>query len=112
MDPLTAITMATIQGDEATSRVEAPMNPTSTGRGDGIETPVLLSPPESKTPPTATHKRNQTTFEAPHQDRNSEPVDPSALSKALEQFEQAGRVRERTPTASPSRKRARIYGDR
>ena len=78
----------------------------------GIATPTLISPPESKTPPTATHKRNQAVFESNAHDRNSEPVDPSALSKALEQFEQAGRVRERTPTASPSRKRPRIYGDR
>lgn len=71
-------------------------------------TPALISPPESKTPPTATHKRNQADFA---QDRNSEPVDPSALSRALERFENAGRVQER-PIASPSRKRQRIYGDR
>lgn len=77
-----------------------------------VRTPTLISPPESKTPPTATHKRNQAEFAANMHDRNSEPVDPSALSRALEQFEQAGRVRERTPTASPSRKRQRIYGDR
>lgn len=78
----------------------------------GNATPPLISPPESKTPPTAMHKRNQTIFAAPAHDRNSEPVDASALSKALEQFEQAGTPRERTPTASPSRKRPRIYGDR
>jgi hypothetical protein len=79
---------------------------------DGIATPTLISPPESKTPPTATHKRNQAAFPSSLHDRNSEPIDPSALSRALEQFEQAGRVRERTPGASPSRKRARVYGDR
>lgn len=79
---------------------------------DDIATPVLISPPESKTPPTASHKRNMAAFASSTQDRNSEPIDPSALSRALEQFEQAGRVRERTPTASPSRKRPRIYGDR
>jgi cell division cycle 20-like protein 1 (cofactor of APC complex) len=73
---------------------------------EGIATPALISPPESKTPPTATHKRNQTL------NRNSEPVDASALSKALKDFEQAGKVRERTPIASPSRKRPRIQGDR
>lgn len=77
-----------------------------------IVTPTLISPPESKTPPTASHKRNQAAFDSHAHDRNSEPVDPSALSKALEHYEQAGRVRERTPTASPSRKRPRIYGDR
>lgn len=79
---------------------------------DGLATPTLISPPESKTPPTATHQRNQHAFTSLAHDRTSEPVDPSALSRALEQFEQAGRVRERTPTASPSRKRPRIYGDR
>ncbi len=78
----------------------------------GLATPTLISPPESKTPPTAVHKRSQSAFDLGVHDRNSEPVDASALSKALEQFEQAGRVRERTPTASPSRKRPRIYGDR
>ncbi|KAL1611898.1 substrate-specific activator of APC-dependent proteolysis [Paraconiothyrium brasiliense] len=76
--------------------------------GEDARTPTLISPPESKTPPTATHKRNQADFA---HDRNSEPVDASALSKALEHFERAGRAVER-PIASPSRKRQRIYGDR
>ncbi|ORY19663.1 putative cell cycle regulatory protein [Clohesyomyces aquaticus] len=75
-------------------------------------TPTLISPPESKTPPTETHKRSLPDLAPNPQDRGSEPVDASALSRALEQFEQAGRVRERTPGASPSRKRPRIYGDR
>lgn len=87
--------------------MQAPV-PTMERMAEEARTPTLISPPESKTPPTATHKRNQADFA---QDRNSEPVDPSALSRALEQFEQAGRVRER-PIASPSRKRQRIYGDR
>lgn len=39
-------------------------------------------------------------------------MDPTALSKALKDMEDAGRVRERTPGASPSRKRQRVYGDR
>lgn len=78
---------------------------------EGIQTPTLLSPPDTKTPPTASHKRHQADFVNPL-DKGSEPIDPSALSRALEQFEQAGRVRERTPTASPSRKRPKIYGDR
>ena len=42
----------------------------------------------------------------------SEPVDPTALSKALKGMEDAARVREQTPGASPSRKRQRVYGDR
>jgi cell division cycle 20-like protein 1, cofactor of APC complex len=77
-----------------------------------LRTPTLISPPESKTPPTATHKRHQNGFEQTGHDRGSEPVDATALSRALEQFEQAGRQRERTPGASPSRKRQRVYGDR
>jgi cell division cycle 20-like protein 1 (cofactor of APC complex) len=78
-----------------------------------IQTPTLISPPESKTPPTATHRRNQTIdFSFAGSDKNSAPVDANQLSKALELFEQAGKVRERTPTASPSRKRQRVYGDR
>ena len=40
------------------------------------------------------------------------PIDPNALSKALKDFEDARRTRDRTPGASPSRKRQRIYGDR
>jgi cell division cycle 20-like protein 1 (cofactor of APC complex) len=79
---------------------------------DDLATPTLISPPESKTPPTATHKRNQNAFPTNTHDKNSEPIDAAALSKALGHIEQAGRVRERTPTASPSRKRPRIYGDR
>ncbi|KAI9771836.1 MAG: substrate-specific activator of APC-dependent proteolysis [Geoglossum simile] len=41
-----------------------------------------------------------------------EVVDPDALSRALREFERAGRQRERTPGGSPSRKRQRVYGDR
>ncbi|KAF2709829.1 WD40 repeat-like protein [Pleomassaria siparia CBS 279.74] len=76
-----------------------------------VQTPTLISPPESKTPPTETHKRNKIEFPLGN-DGNSAPVDASQLSRALEQFEQAGKVRERTPVASPSRKRQRVYGDR
>lgn len=89
-------------GDAATANIPA---------DDGIATPTLISPPESKTPPTASHKRSQS-FPSKKLSRNSEPIDAAALSKALGHIEQAGRVRERTPTASPSRKRPRIYGDR
>lgn len=88
------------------ARREAVDQSTETAHEEDIATPTLISPPESKTPPTASHKRNQTLS------RNSEPIDASALSKALKDFEQAGKTRERTPTASPSRKRPRIQGDR
>lgn len=91
----------------ASDDIHAPV-PTTERAVDEARTPTLISPPESKTPPTATHKRNQADFT---HDRNSEPVDPSALTKALERFEQAGRVSDR-PVASPSRKRPRLYGDR
>lgn len=42
----------------------------------------------------------------------AEPVDPSALAKALKDYETAGTRRERTPVSSPCRKRQRVYGDR
>ncbi|EAT91587.2 hypothetical protein SNOG_00092 [Parastagonospora nodorum SN15] len=57
---------------------------------DRVATPTLISPPESKTPPTAHHKRTQSLGTVAH-DRNSEPVDGSILTKALEQLEHAGR---------------------
>lgn len=72
------------------------------------------SPPDIKTPPSLTGKRNHLNGSLAHgNDRaGSEPIDPSALSKALKDFEEAGNIRERTPGGSPSRKRQRIYGDR
>lgn len=91
----------------ATEQTAAPLA-TAERVAEDARTPTLISPPESKTPPTATHKRNQADFAL---DRSSEPVDASALSKALENFERAGRIQDR-PIASPSRKRQRIYGDR
>lgn len=42
----------------------------------------------------------------------SEAIDPDALSKALEEFEDAQKAHEKTPNTSPSRKRQRLYGDR
>lgn len=74
-------------------------------------TPSLISPPESKTPPTQRAKRNLTSGGAHGNGTSSEAVDATALSRALERFEAAGR-REHTPTGSPSRKRQRVYGDR
>lgn len=79
---------------------------------DRVATPTLISPAETKTPPTATATRNQAAFPITAYDGTSEPVDASALQRALEQYDQGGRTRERTPGASPSRKRPRIYGDR
>ncbi|KAH0542574.1 hypothetical protein FGG08_003079 [Glutinoglossum americanum] len=74
----------------------------------------------TKTPPLqTTGKRNLTNGRAMGDglDRRKPPaggeaIDPDALSRALREFEQAGRQRERTPGQSPSRKRQRVYGDR
>ena len=76
---------------------------------ENSHTPTLVSP-DTKTPPAAT-KRNPTNGLGTNgvQRVGSEPVDSTALTKALED---TGRVRERTPGASPSRKRQRVYGDR
>ena len=74
-------------------------------------TPTLISP-DTKRPSAAT-RRNHNGFSTDGVERaGSEPVDPIALSKVLKDMEDGGRVRERTPGASPSRKRQRIYGDR
>ena len=78
------------------------------------ETSTLASPPAAKTPPTVTSKRGYLNTQGINgaEREGSEPVDPITLSKALKDMEDAGRTRERTPGASPSRKRQRIYGDR
>ncbi|KAK5171773.1 substrate-specific activator of APC-dependent proteolysis [Saxophila tyrrhenica] len=73
------------------------------------QTPTLMSPPRSKTPPTITGKRQ-------HSDRNasrslrsgSEPVNATALNKALQQVEDTSRPRSITPNGSPSRKRQKV----
>lgn len=76
----------------------------------------IASPPGSKTPPSMPSKR---TLFFPDTSRNrqqslaaSEAIDADALTKALKEYEEAGRRRERTPGTSPSRKRQRVYGDR
>lgn len=79
---------------------------------ENSHTPTLVSP-DTKTPPVPA-KRNITNGHITNgaERAGSEPVDPTALSKALKDMEDAGRMRERTPGASPSRKRQRVYGDR
>lgn len=76
----------------------------------------FVSPPGSKTPPSMPIKR---TILYPDSNANrskpsegSEPVDASALTKALKDYDKAGRQREITPGTSPCRKRQRVYGDR
>ena len=85
---------------------------TNQERTRDTHTPTLLSPPESKTPPTAKGKRHLSDNAANVTEPNSEPIDSNVLNKALRKFEDTSRRREQTPTASPSRKRQRIYGDR
>lgn len=46
------------------------------------------------------------------QEKRPGSVDPDALSRALMEFKDTGKQRERTPAGSPNRKRQRVYGDR
>jgi cell division cycle 20-like protein 1 (cofactor of APC complex) len=88
---------------------------------ESLNTPLVATPPRSTTPPHVGEKRksDKKTLEGngSRQDRSSavmgaEAIDPSALNKALRDFEDAGRHRDVTPGGSPSRKRQRVYGDR
>ena len=74
----------------------------------------LGSPAEIGDPPPTLGKRAHTNGNTVNGAgrAGSEPIDPSALTQALKDFEDARRTRDRTPNASPSRKRQRIYGDR
>lgn len=81
-------------------------------------TPVMISPPRSKTPPTVIGKRSHSERLATEADNTvrggSEPPFAKALNKALQQVEDAGRPRSTTPSSSPSRKRQKVQsgGDR
>ena len=71
------------------------------------------SPPSSKTPPITAAKHIMNGSQAKGLPRaGSEPIDPTALTKALRNFTDVGQSRERSLGASPSRKRQRVYGDR
>ncbi|EAL92748.1 hypothetical protein KXX16_001109 [Aspergillus fumigatus] len=76
----------------------------------------IASPPGSRTPPSMPSKKTifypATSAGRQKTHSSSEPVDPNLLAKALKEYEDAGRPRERTPGTSPSRKRQRVYGDR
>lgn len=79
-----------------------------------FETPELISPPISKTPPTV-ERQAPPNDAGPDFARSSTPVDAAELSKKLQHHEDSsGRQREHTPGASPSRKRPRTFygGDR
>ena len=78
-----------------------------------LHTPTLISPPETRTPPTATHQHHQSNGSRTQRGgRGSAAVDADILSSALKQFEDTGHQRDHTPGGSPSRKRQRVYGDR
>ncbi|KAI9877888.1 MAG: substrate-specific activator of APC-dependent proteolysis [Pleopsidium flavum] len=87
---------------------------TLTSTVENVHIPPIFSPPRSKTPPPATGKRSHDANRYPngHIRAASEAIDPDMLSRALKDFEDAGRQRERTPGGSPSRKRPKVYGDR
>ncbi|GAB7350259.1 hypothetical protein MBLNU459_g0906t2 [Dothideomycetes sp. NU459] len=88
---------------------------TNKASADDVHTPTPISPPGTKTPPTAPEKRTQSARNISsntHRREASVPIDPDALNKALLQFEDSGRHRDPTPGESPKRKRQRIYGDR
>ncbi|KAL3463096.1 WD40-repeat-containing domain protein [Aspergillus heterothallicus] len=93
-------------------------NPFTRGAAKGARSTAahIVSPPGSRTPPSMPAK---TTLFFPNSMAGrqsnripSEPIDPNALTRALKEYEDAGRSRERTPGTSPSRKRQRVYGDR
>lgn len=81
---------------------------------EGAHNPDLALPTEIGLLPPALGKRAHTNGSNANAvgRAGSEPIDASALTQALKDFEGARRTRDRTPTASPSRKRQRIYGDR
>jgi hypothetical protein len=99
---------------------DRPQKPSKTANGSAAKPQIshvssIVSPPGSKTPPSMPTKR---TMYFPDNSGNRQqqeavdPVDPSALAKALKDYETAGTRRERTPVSSPCRKRQRVYGDR
>ncbi|KAL9587519.1 MAG: hypothetical protein Q9212_000221 [Teloschistes hypoglaucus] len=74
--------------------------------------PPLDGPAYSDTHASVTRNCSELTTTNGHHRSESEPVDPAALTQALNYVEHGIRNRERTPVGSPSRKRQRIYGDR
>lgn len=80
----------------------------------GERTPTLPSPPRSGTPPTITGKRARN-HAVPESDRktrssDSKSISAHALSKALQRVDQDVTRRASTPSASPSRKRQKVFG--
>lgn len=82
------------------------------------QTPPLMSPPGTKTPPTDPAKRPRLADEGESaQNRDgSAKLDIDAVSAPLQQQQQqqeeSRRQRETTPSESPKRKKPRVYSDR
>ena len=117
------ITPSADMGDNYQNSESAAAGRTRTARSNGKPSGSasnalnIASPPGSKTPPSMPAKKTlffPDTMSSSRQKSQSgpDPVDPDALTKALKDYEEAGRRRERTPGTSPSRKRQRVYGDR
>ncbi|KAL4939459.1 hypothetical protein BDV06DRAFT_36650 [Aspergillus oleicola] len=93
-------------------------NPLNRGaaRGTRPATTHIVSPPGSRTPPSMPSKTTlfypESTGGQHARRHTSGAIDPNALTRALKEYDDAGRSREWTPGASPSRKRQRVYGDR
>lgn len=80
----------------------------------GSDTPPLISPPGTKTPPTDPAKRLQAQENQVDaaQEQNVKVLDVEAVSAKLNQHDEARRQRDTTPGESPQRKRARVnYGN-
>ncbi|KAF2484155.1 WD40-repeat-containing domain protein [Neohortaea acidophila] len=89
------------------------MDTTDQLEAEEATTPILISPPRSKTPPTVIGKRTNSDRRASESDRTLRsgdgPVSAKALNKALQQVEETERTRSITPTGSPSRKRQKVH---
>ena len=84
---------------------------------DNSNSPGLVSPPDTRTPPLIINKRTRSSLNTTTrlEQAVSEPIDAGGLSQALKHVEEGGPIRERTPAGTPSRKRQRVhevYGDR
>jgi len=86
---------------------------------NAFNTPPIETPPRAMTPLLGAEKRRaeiksigENSLRRGSGTVGGEAIDPTALKKALKDFEDAGRQRDVTPGGSPSRKRQRVYGDR
>lgn len=108
--------LAATMGDQPQDTEAGPGSGETDKAGTQREAAAIVSPPGSKTPPSMPVKRTimypDNLGNRQQTEEGSEPVDATALTKALKDYDEAGRRRERTPGTSPCRKRQRVYGDR